>query len=117
MRELLSLTVIKCSVKATWGSLFSSPFPDHNPSLKEFRAVVEAETMEGHCLLVWSFWFIQSRMTCTGHGTTHNGLSPPTSITNQEMSPKDQSDGDNFSLQVPSFQVTQLCVKTAIKTN
>jgi hypothetical protein len=38
--------------------------------------------MEGCCLLAFSCFLIEARTTSTGVAHTHNGLGPPTLITN-----------------------------------
>lgn len=56
---------------------------------RNLDAGTEAETIEGHCLLTCSPWLlhcflIQSRPTCLGDCTAHDGLGISTSVGNQE---------------------------------
>lgn len=93
---------------------------DHSQSLSKMRAGTqagtEAGTMEGCCSPAWSLRLIQlafytAQKHLTGSGTTHSGLCPPTSIINQENGLPGYSDGSIFSINVPSSQMTLVCVK------
>lgn len=64
---------------------------DLNPSLREADPRHQVKTEEKSCLLAHSFFhtypaFIQPRTTWARNWNTHCSLSPPTSISNQDIS-------------------------------
>jgi hypothetical protein len=96
---LLFILEINTVKKATWGEFFSllllvltapsSRGVRSGTQGRNLDAGTEAETIEGHCLLTCSPWLlhcflIQSRPTCLGDCTAHDGLGISTSVGNQE---------------------------------
>lgn len=83
------------------------PLSDHTPPWREVRAGnrdanleagTEVETMEGHCLLVYSFLlaepaFLYSWDHLSTGGNTHIRLGPPTLVISQDSIPRDFSTG------------------------
>lgn len=97
---------------------------DRNSSRK-LGAETETESLEEWFFLVCSPWlslpaFLHNPGPPAQEGHSPHVLGPPTSVINQENTPlempTDQSVGGNPSVEVPSCQMTLVCVKMAKTT-